>query len=163
MPKKWAEHDAYCQLIPDFEDENQVYEMMPRLGTFEVTYKGIIVFSKLLTNIWPSLHNVSKKVVQLFENEENLDPYQLRDRYQIRPESAQKRVRCSSSGRPQSASSSSPQRIFCGQQPQVLENPADMFLVRPQSKRNQRNSIEVIKELPPRRTKDSVPSVENQP
>lgn len=104
VPKRWAEHDAYCQLIPDFEEENLVYDMMPRLGTFEVTYKGIIVFSKLLTNIWPSLNNVSKKLGQLFENEDNLDPYQLRERFQIRPESAQKRVR-GNSARPGSASS----------------------------------------------------------
>jgi len=48
VPKVWANYDSYCQLIPDNSDAD-CYNMIPRIGAFEVTYQGIIVYSKLLS------------------------------------------------------------------------------------------------------------------
>jgi hypothetical protein len=48
VPKEWANYDSYCQLIPD-NSEADCYSMIPRIGAFEITYQGIVVFSKLLS------------------------------------------------------------------------------------------------------------------
>jgi hypothetical protein len=60
VPKDWAMSDAYCQLIPDNDDNNPCYQMIPRIGAFEVSYKGIVVFSKLMTRVWPHVPSVGK-------------------------------------------------------------------------------------------------------
>jgi hypothetical protein len=49
VPKAWAMHDTYCQLIPCDNAGIQTYSMIPRIGAFEISYKGILVFSKLLS------------------------------------------------------------------------------------------------------------------
>lgn len=48
VPKAWAMEDSYCQLIPDDTDATE-YSMIPRIGAFEVTFKGIIIYSKLIS------------------------------------------------------------------------------------------------------------------
>lgn len=58
VPKAWAMEDSYCQLIPD-DTEATEYGMIPRIGAFEVTFKGIIVYSKLISQMWPHVPSVS--------------------------------------------------------------------------------------------------------
>ena len=60
VPKEWAVHDVYCQLIPCESAKIQTYGMIPRLYAFEISYKGILVYSKLLTKQWPYIPAVAK-------------------------------------------------------------------------------------------------------
>ena len=48
VPKEWAHADSYCQLIPNDDPAFDCYDIIPRIGAFEVTYNGIVIFSKLL-------------------------------------------------------------------------------------------------------------------
>ena len=66
VPKPWFEKEIYCQLIPN-EDKNMPnYDILPRLGAFEVStvidHTAILFFSKLKSQIWPSHAAVSKKI-----------------------------------------------------------------------------------------------------
>jgi hypothetical protein len=55
--------DIYCQLIPNDEDEhkNPYYEMVPRLGALEISFNGILLFSKMLSKVWPNATAVANK------------------------------------------------------------------------------------------------------
>ena len=46
VPKAWAMSDIYCQLIPNDDQKDPYYEIVPRIGSFEVSFNGIV--SKLL-------------------------------------------------------------------------------------------------------------------
>ena len=42
IPKAYLPYDLYCNLIPN-EDENVVvFDQVPRTGSFEVSYKGLV-------------------------------------------------------------------------------------------------------------------------
>jgi hypothetical protein len=58
--------DSYCQLIPDNDLDNDVYSMIPRIGAFEITYKGILVYSKLLSQMWPHVPTVAQRIARMF-------------------------------------------------------------------------------------------------
>ena len=42
MPKKDAESDIYQALIPNDDEDDPNYEIMPRLGAFEVSFSGVV-------------------------------------------------------------------------------------------------------------------------
>ena len=65
VPKAWAMEDSYCQLIPCDDPENEVYSMIPRIGAFEITYKGILIYSKLLSQMWPHVPSVAQRIANM--------------------------------------------------------------------------------------------------
>jgi len=83
VPKAWAMQDAYCQLIPCEDEQRMAYSMIPRIGSFEVSYKGILVYSKLLTTVWPHATNVSKQIASMLTDSNNgMNENALRQKYQ---------------------------------------------------------------------------------
>ena len=70
LPKKWYKKNIYFQLIPNEDDEREVFDILPRLGAFEVSTVNsrgrrsmdILFFSKLLSNSWPKLKTLAVKV-----------------------------------------------------------------------------------------------------
>jgi hypothetical protein len=42
IPKSYLPYDIYCNLIPNEDDDMQIYEQVPRTGAFEVSYKGMV-------------------------------------------------------------------------------------------------------------------------
>lgn len=44
VPKEFAMSDIYCQLIPNDDDKNPYYEVIPRIGSFEVSFNGVVSF-----------------------------------------------------------------------------------------------------------------------
>ncbi len=44
IPKEWVDYDIYCQLLPDEDPDNHTYAQIPRIGAFEVSYKGVVSF-----------------------------------------------------------------------------------------------------------------------
>lgn len=77
-------HDSYCQLIPCNDTVRAAYAMIPRIGAFEVTYKGIVVYSKLMTTQWPHCTNVGKQIAKMIQDSTNgMREGDLRDTYQM--------------------------------------------------------------------------------
>lgn len=42
IPKSYLSHDLYCNLIPNDDERVQYYDQVPRTGSFEVSYKGLV-------------------------------------------------------------------------------------------------------------------------
>eukprot|EP00349_Pseudokeronopsis_sp_Brazil_P003238 CAMPEP_0202962708 /NCGR_PEP_ID=MMETSP1396-20130829/6790_1 /ASSEMBLY_ACC=CAM_ASM_000872 /TAXON_ID= /ORGANISM="Pseudokeronopsis sp., Strain Brazil" /LENGTH=75 /DNA_ID=CAMNT_0049683457 /DNA_START=249 /DNA_END=476 /DNA_ORIENTATION=+ len=42
--------------------------MIPRIGAFEVSFKGVLVFSKLLSTLWPHFDSVGTKIKKMYED-----------------------------------------------------------------------------------------------
>lgn len=42
VPKPWVDFEIYCQLIPNTDDSIQTYKILPRIGSFEVSFKGVV-------------------------------------------------------------------------------------------------------------------------
>ena len=54
VPKEFAMSDIYCQLIPNDDDNQPYYEVVPRIGSFEISINGVLLFSKCLSGCWPN-------------------------------------------------------------------------------------------------------------
>ena len=46
-PKEWVDYDIYCQLVPNDDDNDPYYNIVPRTGAFEVSFKGVVNFRPL--------------------------------------------------------------------------------------------------------------------
>ena len=42
IPKNYLHYDIYCNLIPNEDESVTVYDQVPRTGSFEVSYKGLV-------------------------------------------------------------------------------------------------------------------------
>lgn len=40
IPKEYVDYDLYNNLIPNTDDNFEFYDQLPRVGAFEVSYKG---------------------------------------------------------------------------------------------------------------------------
>lgn len=49
--------------------------MIPRIGSFEVTHNGIVIFSKLLSQMWPNYSSLAKRLAELFTDQRNGMPH----------------------------------------------------------------------------------------
>ena len=67
MPKVHAMSDIYCQLIPNDDPNQPFYEMVPRMGAFEVSFNGVLLFSKMLSKVWPNPTSVANKCSRVNE------------------------------------------------------------------------------------------------
>ena len=74
VPKPWYTHDFYCQLIPNTDDRIDIYDMIPRLGAFEVTtvfsdgkqQTPTLLFSKLESQMFPHIGDTGKRIGKYF-------------------------------------------------------------------------------------------------
>ena len=46
-PKEWVDHEIYCQLVPNDDDNDPYYNIVPRTGAFEVSFKGVVSFVRI--------------------------------------------------------------------------------------------------------------------
>lgn len=85
VPKVWAEHSQYCQLIPNEDDNNPNYDILPRLGAFEVStvHKGhsILFFSKLMTRMWPDPATMTNRINQFKQDSQQEEAAVLQEKY----------------------------------------------------------------------------------
>lgn len=70
IPRAYVDFDLYCNLIPDTANQG-IFEQMPRTGAFEVSYKGILLFSKLQSGLWPAIEVVAEKCRMMCEAEQS--------------------------------------------------------------------------------------------
>lgn len=61
IPKEYVDFDLYYNLIPNNDGNANFYDQLPRVGAFEVSYKGKLIFSKLLSLRWPNVTKVVNK------------------------------------------------------------------------------------------------------
>lgn len=71
VPKVWAMNDCYCQLIECYDDAMPCYQFIPRIGAFEVTYQGVLLYSKLITKEWPHVPSVAKRLAECIKAAKN--------------------------------------------------------------------------------------------
>ena len=61
IPKSWEEYDLYTNLWFNDDPGNDFYGMVPREDSFEISYKGYLVFSRLGGHYWPAIGLVANK------------------------------------------------------------------------------------------------------
>lgn len=55
VPKDYVNYDLYYNLIPNSDQHSDTFDQCPQTGAFEVSYKGRLIFSKLLSKRWPHI------------------------------------------------------------------------------------------------------------
>jgi len=67
VPKPWYEQEIYCQLIPNEDEKNPHYDILPRLGAFEVSTvqenQGILFYSKQMSGMWPHAKALATRII----------------------------------------------------------------------------------------------------
>ena len=46
IPKGWVDYEIYCQLVPNNDPNDPNYQIIPKTGAFEVSFKGVVRLSK---------------------------------------------------------------------------------------------------------------------
>ena len=76
VPKEWYEKEVYCQLIPNEDDNNPYYDILPRIGAFEISTvidgHDILLYSKMMSSMWPNTSAVSKWIKNLIDDAANM-------------------------------------------------------------------------------------------
>jgi hypothetical protein len=69
IPKSYLEFEIYNNLVMNLDEDMPYYQQVPRTGAFEVSYRGILISSKLKEGRWPKGEEVvakcSEVVVQM--------------------------------------------------------------------------------------------------
>jgi hypothetical protein len=69
IPKAYLPFDLYNNLVPNDDEGVPYYQQVPRTGAFEVSYKGMLIFSKLKGGYWPNCELVADKCVNVVNDE----------------------------------------------------------------------------------------------
>lgn len=69
IPKYYLDFDIYNNLVQNDDPSDPNYVQVPRTGAFEVSYKGMLIFSKLNGGYWPNCELVADKCAAVVENE----------------------------------------------------------------------------------------------
>ena len=60
IPKHYLPYDLYNNLVPNKDNRIPCFEQVPRVGAFEVSYKGMLIFSKLKSGRWPNVEEIAE-------------------------------------------------------------------------------------------------------
>lgn len=86
VPKPWYEKEVYCQLIPNDDDNNPYYDILPRIGAFEVSTVinnvDILFYSKQMSSMWPNATMLGKRIGEAMEDSKNMAIGALKDKWQ---------------------------------------------------------------------------------
>lgn len=66
VPKENAMSDIYCQLIPNDDPKQPFYEVVPRIGAFELSFNGVVRYQ--ITKSFSFLFNLHFVIASLFKN-----------------------------------------------------------------------------------------------
>ena len=69
IPKYYLDYDLYNNLVQNEDPSDPNYVQVPRKWSFEVSYKGMLIFSKLNGGYWPNCDLVADKCAACVENE----------------------------------------------------------------------------------------------
>ena len=86
VPKPWYEKEVYCQLIPNEDDNNPYYDILPRIGAFEVsTVKDnvdILFYSKMMSTMWPHAPSLANRIKAYVDDCANTPIGAIKEKYQ---------------------------------------------------------------------------------
>ena len=86
VPKPWYEKEVYCQLIPNEDEGNPNYDILPRIGSFEISTVfdnvDILIYSKMMSSMWPHVPSVSDRLKAFAEDAKTMKADQLKAKYQ---------------------------------------------------------------------------------
>ena len=86
VPKPWYEKEVYCQLIPNEDDNNPYYDILPRIGAFEVSTVhdnvDILFYSKMMSTMWPHAPSLSTRVKAFCDEMGSTNVAGLKEKYQ---------------------------------------------------------------------------------
>ena len=88
VPKDWYTHELYCQLVPNEDVNCYVYNMIPRIGAFEVSTvwdgTAILLYSKMASTMWPHVGSLCQRISEYAEEARNgrLGGAALKEKYQ---------------------------------------------------------------------------------
>ena len=57
--------EIYCRMIPNDDPYELFYEVRPRIGAFELSINGKLLFSKLISKRWPNTDTIVDKCMQV--------------------------------------------------------------------------------------------------
>ena len=76
VPKPWYEKEVYCQLIPNEDDRNPYYDILPRIGAFEISTVidnvDILFYSKMMSTMWPHVPSVAKRIKEAMDDAKSI-------------------------------------------------------------------------------------------
>ena len=85
VPKPWFEKDVYCQLIPNEDERNPNYDMLPRIGAFEIStvHQGVDVlfYSKMMSNMWPHVTACANRIKAFCDEMGKTQPALLKEKF----------------------------------------------------------------------------------
>lgn len=61
IPKSYLEFEIYNNLVMNLDEDMPYYQQIPRTGAFEVSYRGILISSKLKEGRWPKGEDIVDK------------------------------------------------------------------------------------------------------
>ena len=65
VPKKYKKAKIYVQLVYNKDPNNLYYDQIPRLGAFEVSLNGVLLYSKLVSKMWPNVAAVANRCANI--------------------------------------------------------------------------------------------------
>ena len=71
IPQKYLPYDLYNNLVPNDDESTPYFQQVPRIGAFEVSYKGLLIFSKLKGGYWPNCELVAEKCMLVVQDDSN--------------------------------------------------------------------------------------------
>ena len=69
IPQSYLPYDLYNNLVPNEDGNTPYYQQVPRTGAFEISYKGMLVLSKLKGGYWPNCELVAEKCLLVYQDE----------------------------------------------------------------------------------------------
>ncbi len=86
VPKPWYEKEIYCQLIPNEDGNNPNYDMLPRIGAFEVSIvhenEDILFYSKMMSSMWPHAPSLAARISAFADDvAAGMKPAELKQKY----------------------------------------------------------------------------------
>jgi hypothetical protein len=86
VPKAWFEKEVYCQLIRNDDDNNPYYDILPRIGAFEISTVindiDILFYSKQMSTMWPHAPSVADRIKAAVDDSTAMATSALKEKYQ---------------------------------------------------------------------------------
>ena len=86
VPKPWYEKEVYCQLIPNEDERNPYYDILPRIGAFEVSTVvenvDILFYSKQMSTMWPHGPSLAERIRDFAADCRTMKGPALKEKYQ---------------------------------------------------------------------------------
>jgi len=85
VPKPWYEKEIYCQLVPNEDEKDPYYQILPRIGAFDISTvhenTDILFYSKQMSTMWPHIPSVANQIKQFATDCKSMSAEALKTKY----------------------------------------------------------------------------------